>query len=232
MELPAHQVAQFIAEGEEIIPSEDEAEVPLKETEEEDLGGLVREEDFEVFYHFDVTESAATTSTPATIAVSSNQGATEVLEGMVIEKKLPNLLSLLESHVGDATLEVLVVPRPPTPAPPPPPQNDPIEKKRKRDKKVGKGAAEEGEVQEETSPEQTRFQRPPDLSKEGVERCPRLPMNVSPEFQTGIHPWSWIELPLPRIPLSETSTMGGQDMLPTPWSKCSYCLEIWPSSEI
>ena len=37
---------------------------------------------------------------------------------MVIEKRLPDLLSLLESHVGDATPKVPVVPKPPTPAPP------------------------------------------------------------------------------------------------------------------
>ena len=42
---------------------------------------------------------------------------------MVIETKLPDLLSLLESHVGDATPEIAVVLRPPTPIlPPPPPQ--------------------------------------------------------------------------------------------------------------
>ena len=35
---------------------------------------------------------------------------------MVFEKRLPDLLFLLESHAGDATLEVPVVPRPPTPA--------------------------------------------------------------------------------------------------------------------
>ena len=98
------------------------------------------------FENLDVTKSAATTSTPTTIAVSSNQGTTELLEGMVIEKKLADLLSLLESHVGDATPKVLVVLRPPIPTPPPPPQNDPTDKKRKRDKKAGKGAAEKGEI--------------------------------------------------------------------------------------
>ena len=41
---------------------------------------------------------------------------------MVIEKKLPDLLSLLESHAGDATPEIAVVLRPPTPILPPPPQ--------------------------------------------------------------------------------------------------------------
>ena len=37
---------------------------------------------------------------------------------MVIKKRLPDLLFLLESHASDATLEVPIVPRPPTPAPP------------------------------------------------------------------------------------------------------------------
>ena len=97
------------------------------------------------FENLDVTKSGATTSTPTTVDVSSNQGTTELLEGMVIEKKLPDLLSLLESHVDDATSEVLVVSRLPT-STPPPPQNDPTNKKRKRDKKAGKGAAEKGEI--------------------------------------------------------------------------------------
>ena len=65
-----------------------------------------------------MTEDAATTSILVVVAVSTDQGATKVPEGMVIEKRLPNLLSLLESHASDATPEVPVVPRPPTPAPP------------------------------------------------------------------------------------------------------------------
>ena len=68
---------------------------------------------------------------------------------MVIEKKLPDLLSLLESHAGDATPEIAVVPWPPTPIlppPPPPTQTEPVDKKRKRDKKGGKGSTEEGEI--------------------------------------------------------------------------------------
>ena len=66
----------------------------------------------------------------------------------MIEKKLPDLLSLLESHAGDATPEIAVVPRPPTPIlpPPPPTQTEPVDKKRKRDKKGGKGSTEEGEI--------------------------------------------------------------------------------------
>ena len=65
-------------------------------------------------------EDAVTSSTSVTVAVSDDQEATEIPEGMMIEKRLPGLLSLLESHAGDATLEVLVVPRPSMPAPPPP----------------------------------------------------------------------------------------------------------------
>ena len=64
-----------------------------------------------------MTEDAATTSILVVVAVSTDQGATKVLEGMVIEKRLPNFLSLLESYAGDATPEVPVVPRPPIPTP-------------------------------------------------------------------------------------------------------------------
>lgn len=70
-------------------------------------------------------------------------------KGMVIEKRLPYLLSLLESHAGIATLEVPIVARPLTPIPLAPIQAKPANKKRKRDKKGrggGKGPIEEGEV--------------------------------------------------------------------------------------
>ena len=75
---------------------------------------------------------------------------------MVIEKRLLDLLSILESHIGNATTKVLVVPKPPTLAPPPPTQTKPTDKKWKRDTKEGKGSTEEGEIQEETLPEQTK----------------------------------------------------------------------------
>lgn len=35
--------------------------------------------------------------------VSTKQGITDILEGMAIQKKTPNLLALLESHAGSAT---------------------------------------------------------------------------------------------------------------------------------
>lgn len=56
-------------------------------------------------------------------------------EGMVIEKRLLDLLSLLESHSGDATPEVPVVPKAPTLASPPPTRTNPIDKKRKWEKR-------------------------------------------------------------------------------------------------
>ena len=53
-----------------------------------------------------------------TALVSEDQEDTEVPEGMVIEKKLPDLLSLLESHARTIAPEVPIVPRPLTPIPP------------------------------------------------------------------------------------------------------------------
>ena len=111
-------MTQLIVEGEEIIPSEDEAKVQFKEAKEESFGNLVHEEVFKIFYKLGVTEDATTTSTLVAIVISTDQGTTEVPKGMVIEKMLPGLLSLLESRAGNATPKVPVVPRPPTPAPP------------------------------------------------------------------------------------------------------------------
>lgn len=75
---------------------------------------------------------------------------------MVIEKKMSGLPSLLESHARDATPKIVVLPRPLTPVPHLPTQTEPVDKKRKRDKKGGKGSAKEGEIQEETPLEQTK----------------------------------------------------------------------------
>ena len=68
-----------------------------------------------------MTEDTVTTFTPIIVTLSTDQGAIEVPERMVIEKRLPDLLSLLKSHSKDATPEIPMVPRPPTPAPPLPP---------------------------------------------------------------------------------------------------------------
>ena len=48
-----------------------------------------------------------TTSASAVVVVSANQEATQVSEGMVIEKRVPELLALLESHADEATPEYL-----------------------------------------------------------------------------------------------------------------------------
>nr|POF02849.1 hypothetical protein CFP56_10907 [Quercus suber] len=127
-----------------------------EESEEESIESLTRDEDFEIFYHWDVTEDIISTSKMATVAVSEDQEATEVPKAMVIEKKLPDLLSLLKSHAGGAKLEVPMMPRPPTPVPLPPAQTNPADKKRKRDKKGGKSSVEEGEIPKDTPPEQTK----------------------------------------------------------------------------
>lgn len=95
-----------------------------------------------------------TTSTPAVVAISANQEADQVPEGMVIEKRVLDLLSLLESHTSDATSEIPVVSRPPSHTPP---QTDFVDKKRKRDKKkLERGVFEEGMIQDKPPLEQTR----------------------------------------------------------------------------
>jgi len=126
-----------------VEPSKDEVEDQPKGAEEEDFQGVVHDEDFEVFYRLDMTVVTTTTSTSVFVAISANKEADQVPEGMVIEKRVPDLLSLLESHTSDATSEIPVVPRPPSPTPP---QIDPVDKKRKRDKKARKGVVEEGMI--------------------------------------------------------------------------------------
>ena len=82
--------------------------------------------------------------------VSANQGIINKLEGMVIQNKTPNLLSLLKSHVGDATPEVPIDSRPPTPIPALSFLIEPSEKKRERERererRLSKEVSEEGEI--------------------------------------------------------------------------------------
>ena len=52
-----------------------------------------------------------------TALVSENQEDIKVLEGMVIEKRLSDLLSLLESHARATIPKVPVIPKPLTPIP-------------------------------------------------------------------------------------------------------------------
>nr|POE58223.1 hypothetical protein CFP56_40807 [Quercus suber] len=77
------------------------------------LGNFAREAflpqiHFKVFYHTNETEEEASSSRLAAALISENQEAIEVPEAMVIEKRLPDLLSLLESYVGTTTSEIPV----------------------------------------------------------------------------------------------------------------------------
>lgn len=74
----------------------------------------------------------------------------------MIKKRIPNLLSLLESHAGTTVPQILVIPKPLTPIIPTPIQIELADKKGKRDRKGGKRIAEDAEVQEETSLEPTK----------------------------------------------------------------------------
>ena len=66
---------------------------------------------------------------------------------MVIQKNTPNLLALLESHARGATPEVSVYLRPSTPIPSRAFPIELSEKKRKRERTLGKEVSKEGEIQ-------------------------------------------------------------------------------------
>nr|POF02845.1 hypothetical protein CFP56_10903 [Quercus suber] len=134
-----------------------------------------------------MTEDIISTSKMATVAVSEDQEATEVPKAMVIEKKLPDLLSLLESHAGGATPEVLMMPRPPTPVPLPPAQTNPADKKRMRDKKGGKAQSRKGRFQKTLLLNKLRWLKSPELNKEGG-RPQRWFWNVAHKFRARTSP--------------------------------------------
>ena len=52
------------------------------------------------FYHTNESKEEGLNLYPAATLVNKDQTAIEVPKGMVIEKRLPYLLSLLESHAG------------------------------------------------------------------------------------------------------------------------------------
>lgn len=100
-----------------------------EEDKEESTESLVCDEDFEVFYQQDETHDIASSSRLGPVLVSEDQEAIHIPEAMVLEKRMPDLLYLLESHAGGATPEVHIVPKPPTPIPPPPSQTKLVNKK-------------------------------------------------------------------------------------------------------
>ena len=141
----------------EIISSDEEAETKIEDnTSEENTENPVGDKDFEVFYRTNKSEEEWLSLHPIATLVSEDQEAIEVLEGMVIEKRLLDLLSLLESHARTTAPKAPIVPKPLTPIPPTPAQIELVDKKWKRDKKGGKGPIKEGEVQEEALPEPTK----------------------------------------------------------------------------
>ena len=87
---------------------------------EEDTENPVRDKDFEVFYNTHASEEETLSPQSTTILVSEDQEHTEAPEDMVIERRLPGLLSLLESHARTTIPEVPVILRPLTPIIPAP----------------------------------------------------------------------------------------------------------------
>ena len=108
----------------------EEIETKLKDnTLEEDTKNLVQDDDFEVFYHTNESKEEELSPHLAVALVSKDQKPIEVPEGMVIKKRLPDLLSLLESHTRTTVLEVPIIPRPPTLIPPALTQTELVDKK-------------------------------------------------------------------------------------------------------
>ena len=117
VELPTFRDPQPIVE--EITSLYEETETELKDnTLEEDTKNLIRDDDFEVFYHTNESKEEGLNPHLAVALVSKDQEPIEVPEGMVIKKRLPDLLSLLESHTRTTVPKVPIIPRPPTLIPP------------------------------------------------------------------------------------------------------------------
>ena len=83
---------------------DDEADTQSEENEEdilrESIESLVHGEDFEVFYCPDKTEDIASSSRLTTTLISENQEVSGVPETMVLEKRMPDLLSLWNPMLG------------------------------------------------------------------------------------------------------------------------------------
>lgn len=107
---------------------------------------------------------------------------------MVIQKKTPNLMALLDSHAKEATPEVLIILKPLNPLPPRPSPPEPAKKKRKREKRPGKKVSEEAEIQGQPLQEQAKGSSPPRANKRGLlakALALRWPLNTDPESSLG-----------------------------------------------
>nr|POE97564.1 hypothetical protein CFP56_17083 [Quercus suber] len=117
VELPTFENPQPVIE--EITSLGKEAETKSEDhTLKGDTEIPVRDKDFEIFYYTNAFEEERLNSQLTITLVSEDQKGTKVPEGMVIEKKLLDLLSLLESYARIEAPKVPVVPRPPTLIPP------------------------------------------------------------------------------------------------------------------
>lgn len=137
---------------------------------------------------------------------------------MVIQKKTPNLMALLDSHTKEATPEVLIILKPLTPLPPRPSPPEPAKKKRKREKRPGKKVSEEGEIQGQPLQEQGKGSKSTKSQQKRV-ASESTGSEVATKHRPRIVTWNPL-LALDRsaslwTPLSGISIMGGLYMWPT-----------------
>ena len=99
-----------------------------------------------------------------------------------------------------------MVPRPPKPIPPPLLQTELVEKKRKRDKKGGKGFIKEGEVQEDTPLKPTKVAKP----TRAQQRRGRESLEAVSERQSRVPSWNPFFV-LDGSPLPEDSSICNFD---------------------
>ena len=135
-------MAKLLYTHEEMIPSDEKWEEPSFEPTQADI-----EKDFDVFYRANTEESLEPSRRPhLTAQVNTSQEVTDIPEGMVLEEKMPKLLTLLTTHTGGNSLVVPVIPWPPTFVPPYPSSLKTAKKKRKKGKPSRKESSKEREV--------------------------------------------------------------------------------------
>ena len=135
-------MAKLLYTHEEMIPSEEKWEEPSSEPTQADI-----EKDFDVFYLADTEESPEPSRRPClTAQVNTSQEVTDIPEGMVLEEKMPKLLTLLTTHTGGNSLVVPVIPWPPTFVPPYPSSSKTAKKKRKKGKPSRKESSKKREI--------------------------------------------------------------------------------------
>lgn len=102
---------------------------------------------------------------------------------MVLQKRTPNLLVLLEFHAGGATPKMAINPYPPTPVQSRASLAEPLKKERKKNQKARNETFEEGKVQP------SKNQEPPKGSKVAKEQQRKsFVEGSSDEVAPGRHP--------------------------------------------